>query len=93
MYSDQCISVTDLRRKTGNFIGKNTHAEQFVFVGSKPMNVILTMKRYEELRKIEDAIYEQNLDVHFVPYEKLSKKEQEKYNIARAQDRSDYTSI
>lgn len=93
MHSDQCISVTDLRRKTGNFIGKNTYPEQFVFVGSKPTNVLLTMKRYEELRKIEEALYEQNLDLHFVPYQELSKEEQDKYNTARAKDRSCYVSI
>ncbi|MDD2916620.1 MAG: hypothetical protein PHH70_02110 [Candidatus Gracilibacteria bacterium] len=93
MHSDQCISVTDLRRKTGTFIGKDTYAEQFVFVGSKPTNVLLTMKRYEELRKIEAALYEQDLDLHFIPYEKLSQEEQEKYNTARAKDRSCYVSI
>lgn len=93
MHTDQCISVTDLRRKTGNFIGKDTYAEQFVFVGSKPTNVLLTMKRYEELRKIEDALYEQNLDFNFVPYAKLSKKEQEAYDAAMVKDRSDYVSI
>ncbi len=92
MYANQCISVTDLRRKTGNYIGKDTNPEQFIFVGSKPMNVLLTMKRYEELRKIEDT-YEQNLDVHFVPYEELSKIEQEKYNEATTKDRSCYVSI
>lgn len=93
MHSDQCISVTDLRRKTGNFIGKDIYPEQFVFVGSKPTNVLLTMKRYEELRKIEAALYEQDLDLHFVPYEELSQKEQEKYTAARAKDRSCYVSI
>ncbi len=93
MHSDQCISVTDLRRKTGTFIGKDTYPEQFVFVGSKPTNVLLTMKRYEELRKIEAALYEQDLDLHFVPYAKLSKKEQDSYNAVIQKDNSSFVNF
>ena len=93
MYSNQCISVTDLRRKTGNFIGKDTNPEQFIFVGSKPTNVLLTMKRYEELRKIEDALYEKNIDFNFIPYSELSPKEQVSYNTAITKDRSCFVSI
>jgi hypothetical protein len=93
MHAEQCLSVTDLRRKTGTFIGKDTYAEQFVFVGSKPTNVLLTMKRYEELRRIETALYEQNLDLHFVPHSELSKEEQDRYNTAITKDKSSYVSI
>ena len=93
MYSDQCLSVTDLRRKTGSFIGKDSLDEQFVFVGSKPTNVLLTMKRYEELRRMEDALYEQSLEIGFVPYEKMSKEEKDMYDCAVEKDRSCYINI
>ena len=80
MYSEQCISVTDLRRKTGSYIGHDTYPEQFIFVGSKPTNVLMTMKRYEELRRIEDTLYERDLDLQFVPYSELSLGEQQRYD-------------
>ena len=85
MYSDQCISITDLRRKTASYIGSDVPSEQFIFVGSKPMNVLITMSRYEQLRRMEDVLYEQDLDFHFVPYNELSEEEKRAYdkNIAR----------
>ena len=93
MYTEQCISVTDLRRKTGHFIWKDVNAEQFIFVGSKPTNVLLTMKRYEELRRIEENVYEQNLDFHFVPYNELSQKEQEAYDRAIQRDNNSFVNL
>ena len=82
MYADQCISITDLRRKTGSYIGADVPWEQFIFVGSKPTNVLITMSRYEELKRLEDRLYEEELDFHFVPYTSLTDDEKSEYDTA-----------
>ena len=89
MYADQCISVTELRRQTGKYIGNN-QPEQFIFVWSKPENVLLTMTRYEELKRMEERLYEQELDFHFVPYGELSQEDQERYDKAKQEPISSY---
>lgn len=89
MYADQCISVTELRRQTGKYIGNN-QAEQFIFVWSKPENVLLTMARYEELKRIEERLYGAELDLHFVWYDALSQADQERYNNAKKEPISSY---
>lgn len=90
MRAEQCVSITELRKKTGAFIGKDSLAEQFVFIGSRPTNVLLTMERYEELRKIEDMLYERNLDLQFSPYDSLSEAEKTEHNTAINRDNSTF---
>ncbi len=92
MYADQCISVTDLRRKTGQYIGNNHH-EQFIFVGSKPTNVLITMSRYEELKRLEDRLYMEELDLHFVPYTELSEEDKNRYDLAKKEPLSTYINL
>ncbi len=90
MYADQCISITELRRKTGQYIGNPKQREQFIFVGSKPTNVLMSMERYEELKRMEESLYEAELDLHFVPYSELSVEEQSRYDEAKKEPVSSY---
>ncbi len=92
MYADQCISVTDLRRKTSSFIG-NAKDEQFIFVGSKPTNVLISMSRYEEFRRMEDALYEKELDLHFVAYAELDEEGKNRYDRAKQEPLSSYVNL
>lgn len=93
MRFEQCISVTELRRKTGSFIGKGSMSERFVFVGSKPTNVILSMERYEALQKIEESFYEQQLDIRFVQFDVMSASEKKEYDTASKRDNSEFVEL
>ena len=93
MKAEQCVSVTELRRKTGDFIGKDTLAEQFIFIGSKPRNVLLTMKRYEELKRIEESYYEQELDIQFIPVGSLSPDQKKEYEAAISRKNSEFVDL
>lgn len=51
MLKDQCISITDLRRKTKECLkGLNKH-EKFIFVNNQPVAVLLSIDSYEEYMK------------------------------------------
>ncbi len=93
MRSEQCISVTELRRKTGTFVGKGSLPERFVFVGSKPTNVILSMERYEALQRMEELFYERQLDVRFVQFESLSDSEKTECDVAMKRGNSEFVDL
>ena len=48
------------------------------------------MTRYEELKRMEERLYEQELDFHFVPYGELSQEDQERYDKAKQEPISSY---
>lgn len=78
MQTAQCISITDLAKRTSSII---KHAPevgiQYVFVNNKPQAVILSMKEYEKI--------EQDKMVEFwtVSYSELSKDTRERYDRAK----------
>ncbi len=90
MRSDQCISITDLRRKTTEYIGAGVPTEQFVFVGSRPTSALLTIQRYEELKKIESAHYEMSMDIDFIPFEDLDIPQKQEFTDAIARKNSQF---
>jgi len=48
------------------------------------------MERYEELKRLEDRLYREELDLHFVPYEELSPEDRQRYDIAKKEPLSSY---
>jgi hypothetical protein len=42
----------------------------------------MSMQRYEELKKLEENLYEQELHLHFVPYDSLSHAEKNEFDVA-----------
>lgn len=51
------------------------------------------MKRYEELRRIEDILYEKNLDFSFSPYENLSREEKSEYDTQISKDNNSFVNF
>jgi len=51
MLKDQCISITDLRRKTKDCLKGLDKHEKFVFVNNQPVAVLASIELYEDLMK------------------------------------------
>lgn len=62
MITDQCISVTDLK-KDMNATLKNLKKDKFIFVNNSPVAVLMDVKKYEQIMK----------ESNFLNYEKESK--------------------
>lgn len=50
MITDQCISVTDLK-KDMNATLKNLKKDKFIFVNNAPVAVLMDVKKYEQIMK------------------------------------------
>lgn len=55
MTSDQCISITDIRKNAGKYL-KKPKKVQFVFVNNKPESAIVPMKDYEEMERLQKTL-------------------------------------
>lgn len=62
MITDQCISVTDLK-KDMNATLKNLKKDKFIFVNNAPVAVLMDVKKYEQIMK----------NTNFLNYENESK--------------------
>lgn len=70
MITDQCVSVTDLK-KDMNAIIKNLKREKIIFVNNAPVAVLMDVRKYEKLLKSTDII---NITVEPKFPKKLAKK-------------------
>ena len=48
MLKEQCISVTDLRTKTKEYLESLKESEKYIFVNNKPRAVLMDIDEYEE---------------------------------------------
>ncbi len=55
MITDQCVSVTDLK-KDMNAIIKNLKREKIIFVNNTPVAVLMDVKKYEKIIWEKDII-------------------------------------
>jgi len=58
MTSDQCISITDIRKNAGKHL-KNPKKVKYVFFNNKPESAIVPMKfieKFEELEKLQKRL-------------------------------------
>lgn len=51
MLKEQCISVTDLRTKTKEYLESLKESEKYIFVNNKPRAVLMDIDEYENLRQ------------------------------------------
>jgi len=70
MITDQCVSVTDLK-KDMNAIIKNLKREKIIFVNNAPVAVLMDVRKYEKLLQSTDII---NITVEPKFPKKLAKK-------------------
>lgn len=70
MITDQCVSVTDLK-KDMNAIIKNLKREKIIFVNNTPVAVLMDVRKYEKILKDTDII---NITVEPKFSKKLAKK-------------------
>jgi len=62
MITDQCISVTDLK-KDMNATLKNLKKDKFIFVNNAPVAVLMDVKKYEQMVKESNFLnYERKLN-------------------------------
>ena len=71
MITDQCVSVTDLK-KDMNAIIKDLKREKIIFVNNTPVAVLMDVRKYEKILKNTDII---NITVEPKFPKKLTKKE------------------
>ena len=71
MITDQCVSVTDLK-KDMNAIIKDLKREKIIFVNNTPVAVLMDVRKYEKIFKNTDII---NITVEPKFPKKLTKKE------------------
>ena len=70
MITDQCVSVTDLK-KDMNAIIKNLKREKIIFVNNTPVAVLMDVRKYEKIISEKDII---NITVQQKFPKKLVKK-------------------
>lgn len=70
MITDQCVSVTDLK-KDMNAIIKDLKREKIIFVNNTPVAVLMDVRKYEKIISEKDII---NITVHQKFPKKLVKK-------------------
>jgi prevent-host-death family protein len=70
MITDQCVSVTDLK-KDMNAIIKDLKREKIIFVNNTPVAVLMDVRKYEKILKDTDII---NITVEPKFSKKLAKK-------------------
>lgn len=51
MFKEQCISVTDLRTRTKEYLESLKEGEKYIFVNNKPRAVLMDIDEYENLRQ------------------------------------------
>ena len=59
MITDQCISVTDLK-KDMNATLKNLKKDKFIFVNNAPVAVLMDVKKYEQIMKESNILNYEN---------------------------------
>jgi prevent-host-death family protein len=70
MITDQCVSVTDLK-KDMNAIIKDLKREKIIFVNNTPVAVLMDVRKYEKIISEKDII---NITVQQKFPKKLAKK-------------------
>jgi prevent-host-death family protein len=50
MFTDQCVSVTDLK-KNMNAYAKDLRKDKIIFVNNAPVAVLLDIKKYEKMMR------------------------------------------
>ena len=70
MITDQCVSVTDLK-KDMNAIIKNLKREKIIFVNNTPVAVLMDVRKYEKIVWEKDII---NITIEPKFQKKLEKK-------------------
>ena len=55
MITDQCVSVTDLK-KDMNAIIKDLRKEKIIFVNNAPIAVLMDVRKYEKLLQEKDLV-------------------------------------
>ena len=55
MITDQCVSVTDLK-KDMNAIIKDLRKEKIIFVNNTPIAVLMDVRKYEKLLQEKDLV-------------------------------------
>ena len=69
MISDQCISITDLKKNMNAYV-KDLWKEKIIFVKNKPVAVLMDVNKYEEIIG-NDNIFDVTFDHPISPREIL----------------------
>lgn len=69
MISDQCISITDLKKNMNAYV-KDLWKEKIIFVKNKPVAVLMNVNKYEEITG-NDNIFDVTFDHPISPREIL----------------------
>jgi len=69
MISDQCISITDLKKNMNAYV-KDLWKEKIIFVKNKPVAVLMDVNKYEEITG-NDNIFDVTFDHPISPREIL----------------------
>ena len=61
MLTDQCVSVTDLKKNMNAYV-KDLRKDKIIFVNNSPVAVLMDVKKYEKMMR-EGSIKELNQEV------------------------------
>jgi len=55
MFTDQCVSVTDLKKDMNSML-KNLRKDKIIFVNNTPVAVLMDVRKYEQIIKDWDFL-------------------------------------
>ena len=55
MFTDQCVSVTDLKKDMNSML-KNLRKDKIIFVNNTPVAVLMDVRKYEQMIKDWDFL-------------------------------------
>jgi prevent-host-death family protein len=55
MFTDQCISVTDLKKNMNAYV-KDLRKDKIIFVNNSPVAVLMDVKKYEKILRDIDFL-------------------------------------
>lgn len=55
MLTDQCISVTDLKKNMNSYV-KDLRKDKIIFVNNSPVAVLMDVKKYEKMMRASNFL-------------------------------------